>query len=238
MKKTITKIRSRLKNSITISKENTTRFFKVEKGDYAEFDEFIGVTVPTLRMLAKKEFADISLDIISELLTSKINEERLLALIILVANYNKSNQKNKKEIYDFYLNHIQYINNWNLVDASAHYIIGSYLYYYDKNKNLLLNLAGSEIIWHRRIAIVSTWYFIKNNDLDWTFKLAKLLLNDSHDLIHKSVGWMLREAGKQDQKKLLEFLDEYYAVMPRTMLRYSIEKLEPKRRQSYLNLDL
>jgi len=224
-------IRLILQNSASAHKEKTTRFFKTGKGHYAEDDKFMGVTVPVLRETAKR-FTCITLEEIQELLKSKINEERLLALIILVRQYEKAPNDVKKDIYEFYLNNLRNVNNWNLVDASAHLIMGAHLI--DKHKDILLKLAKSEIMWERRIAIVSTWYFIRKNDLHWTFKIAEMLLNDKHDLIHKAVGWMLREAGKRDQNQLIYFLNQYTPLMPRTMLRYSIEKFPKHQRDFYL----
>ena len=208
-------------------------FFKTSKGSYAEHDVFIGVAVPMLRKVAKS-FCDIALTEIEQLLQSKINEERLLALIILADQYKRGNAELKAQIYQFYISNLKYVNNWNLVDSSAHLIIGNHLF--EQNREVLLNLAKSDILWERRTAIVSTWYFIRQSDLLWTFKIAKILLEDSHDLIHKAVGWMLREAGKKDQAALKKFLDEYASKMPRTMLRYAIEKFDPDVRQHYLKI--
>lgn len=207
------------------------KFFKTGQGDYAEHDIFIGVPVPKLRQLAKS-YDSLSLPELSILLQSSINEERLLTLIILVARYQKGDLIIKKAVYDFYLEHIGYVNNWNLVDSSAHLIIGAYLY--DKDKTILLQLGQSSVLWERRIAIVATWYFIRHYEFEWTIKMSKLLLEDTHDLIHKAVGWMLREAGKKNPKVLTQFLDQYADKMPRTMLRYSIEKLSPIEKSHYL----
>lgn len=206
-------------------------FFKTGVGHYAEHDVFIGVSVPIIRKIAK-EHADLSFKELQKLIASKINEERLLALIILVTQYQRGDKIANEEVYNFYLNNMQHVSNWNLVDSSAHLILGAHLY--KKNKNLLLELAKSEILWQRRIAIVATWYFIRNDDLAWTFKIAKILLKDDQDLIHKAVGWMLREAGKRDQEQLIEFLDQHAATMPRTMLRYAIEKFSAQQRKAYL----
>ena len=146
--------------------------------------------------------------------------------------YQKAAIEAKKELYQFYLKNLKQVNNWNLVDSSAHLIIGAHLF--NQDKAILLTLAKSEILWYRRIAIIATWYFIKNNDLKWTFKISTMLLNDQHDLIHKAVGWMLREAGKKDQNQLIKFLNQHASQMPRTMLRYSIEKFPDDQRKSYL----
>jgi len=215
----------------TIPKEKSAIFFKTGKGHYAEHDIFIGVSVPALRTLAK-EFYNLSLPDLQELIASAINEERLLALIILVNQYQKADAHTKDELYDFYMRNMQHVNNWNLVDSSAHLIIGAHLYKADKE--MLIDLAHSQNMWERRIAIVATWYFIRKNELNWTFKIATLLLNDTHDLIHKAVGWMLREAGKHDQALLIEFLNQHATTMPRTMLRYAIEKFPEEQRKNYL----
>lgn len=228
---TVSKIKSILESSVDSSPQRVSAYFKTGKGEYGQGDVFLGVKVPTIRTIAKG-FYTISLDEINELISSKVNEERFLALIILVEQYKKGNAELQKAIFDFYLAHTQWINNWNLVDCSAHYIVGKHLF--DKDRSLLFELAKSENMWERRIAMVSTWYFIRNNDLQTTFYIAKMLLTDSHDLIHKAVGWMLKEAGERDEKKLLEFLDQHALKMPRTMLRCAIEKLNQERRNIYL----
>ncbi len=228
---TIQQIQSVLRSKISVPKERAAAFFKTGSGHYAEGDAFIGVTVPDLRKIAK-EFAHLDLLEIQVLLASPINEERSLALFILVRQYEKSKGPLKEAIYQFYLNNLKYVNNWNLVDASAHLILGAHLK--DKDRELLLTLAQSEIMWERRIAMVATWYFIRNQDLAWTFRLAHLLLNDKHDLIHKAAGWMLREAGKRNITELINFLDQHAEKMPRTMLRYAIEKLSVDQRKAYL----
>lgn len=210
------------------------RFFKTGPGDYAEHDRFMGVSVPVLRKLAKT-FEDLSLPDIKKLLQSPFNEERQLALFMLVDRYKTGSSTEKKRIYDFYLKHLCYVNNWNLVDASAHLIIGAELFNKNsKDKTLLKSLAMSDNLWERRVAIVSTWTFIQNNDFQWTLKIAKQLLKDSHDLIHKAVGWMLREVGKKDAQVLTTFLDQYAPKMPRTMLRYAIEHFSADERKMYL----
>lgn len=208
-------------------------FYKTAKGDYAEHDQFIGINVPSLRKIAK-DFHAISLDDIQVLLYSRFNEERLLALIILVNQYTSSSSKNA--IYQFYVDHLGQVNNWNLVDISAHLIIGKHLFG-KKDKNILLELANSKVLWERRISIVSTWYFIKMNDYDWTLKLAELLLKDNHDLIHKSVGWMLREVGKKNVTVLKGFLKQFLKDMPRTTLRCAIERFSENERRKFLNQD-
>jgi 3-methyladenine DNA glycosylase AlkD len=228
----LARVRSQLHAAATIPKEKHTMFFKTGAGDYAEHDRFIGVTMPSLRLLAR-EFRHLSLPELQQLLASAINEERLLALLILVDQYQKGNAETHEALYNFYMDNIDQVNNWNLVDASAHLIVGDYLYH-TKNKNILTTLATSENIWHRRIAIVATWCFIRKQELDWTFKIATMLLTDTHDLIHKAVGWMLREAGKRDQDALIQFLDKHATAMPRTMLRYALEKLPAEQRKEYL----
>jgi 3-methyladenine DNA glycosylase AlkD len=209
-----------------------TKFYKTSVGDYAEHDRFIGVSVPSLRKIAKN-FLNLHIEELHTLLASPFNEKRLLALLILINQYNRGNIEQKKSIYQFYVNNLQYVNNWNLVDASAHLIIGSHLINLDKG--ILLSLARSENMWKRRISIVSTLYFIRNNDYYWTIRIAEMLVHDSHDLIHKAVGWMLREVGKRNINMLIEFLDQHGKYMPRTMLRYAIEKFSPQQRQEYLS---
>lgn len=209
--------------------DKAARFFKTEPGTYGAHDLFLGVPVPMIRRVAKN-YLDLSFEALDDLLTSKFNEERLFALIILTSQY----ENNPDQIYQFYMARKQHVNNWNLVDSSAHLIVGAHIF--KSNKNILLELAQSESLWDRRIAIVSTWYFIRQDQLTWTFKIAKKLMCDEEDLIHKAVGWMLREAGKRDEAQLKAFLDEHAAKMPRTMLRYSIEKLSPVQRKAYLEM--
>ena len=208
-------------------KKTCESFFKTGPGGYAEGDIFIGVRTPEIRAVAK-EFTTLSLDELSELISSKIHEERLLALFILISQFKKSPDR----IYEFYLSHMDHVNNWDLVDQSAHYIMGAYLI--DKDKAILYDLAESENLWHRRIAMVATWWFIRNNQFDDVIKLARLLLKDKHDLMHKAVGWMLREMGKKDVSLLRDFLAEHRAIMPRTALRYSIERFDNEERMRYL----
>ncbi len=225
----IIQIKDILQNSISVPPHKAAAFFKTGTGHYAEGDEFIGVTVPNLRKIAKK-FMFLTLDDLQVLLASKINEERLLALIILTKQYQNEDDQGKERLYQFYMQNLKYVNNWNLVDASAHLIIGAHLW--DKDRSSLLNLATSEILWERRIGVVSTWYFIRKNDLAWTFKIASLLLCDTHDLIHKAVGWMLREAGKKDEARLISFLCDHAHQMPKTMLRYAMERLSKEQKES------
>jgi len=224
-------IKNTLQNSTSIPASRAAAFFKTGAEDYAEGDQFIGVTVPNLRKIAKN-FILLTLDNLQLLLESKINEERLLALIILTQQYKNAADHTKETLYQFYMQNLKYVNNWNLVDTSAHWIIGAHLW--DKDRSVLERLARSENLWERRISIVSTWYFIRQNDVVWTFKIATLLLRDTHDLIHKAVGWMLREAGKRNQAELVKFLDQHVLGMPRTMLRYAIEKFPDTLRKNYL----
>ncbi|MEN8237321.1 MAG: DNA alkylation repair protein [Pseudomonadota bacterium] len=229
--KKLKEIRLLLKKHQQKSNDKTALFYKTGAGDYAEHDQFIGVRVPDLRKIAK-EFAGLTLAEMQSLIESPINEERLLCLLILVQQYQNAEGQTKDDLYHFYMGNLNYVNNWNLVDASAHLIVGAHLLTADKS--VLLALAKSQIMWQRRIAIVATWYFIRSDQLGWTFKIAELLLNDPHDLIHKAIGWMLREAGKRNQEMLIAFLDQYGCQMPRTMLRYAIEKFPEPQRQEYL----
>jgi 3-methyladenine DNA glycosylase AlkD len=205
-------------------------FFKTGKGQYGEGDIFLGLVVPVQRRLVKKY---ISLDLadVQKLLDSRIHEQRLVGLLILVEQYAKTKDK---AIVDLYLDNTRNINNWDLVDLSADRILGEYLY--DKDRAILLKLAKSEDLWERRIAILSTFNFLKKGDAVWTFRIAEILLRDRHDLIHKAVGWMLREAGKRvSQEEEETFLKKHYRQMPRTMLRYAIEKFDEKKKEFYMN---
>lgn len=209
-----------------------SRFFKTGKGQYGEGDIFLGLTVPISRKIAQK-YKNISKVEIALLLKNKIHEVRLIAILVLVYKYKIGSKKEKKEIVDFYLKNTKYINNWDLVDLSAYYIIGDYLLE-KNNRNILLKLVYSENLWEQRIAIISTFAFIKKGDVKWTFKIAKMYLDHKHDLIHKATGWMLREAGKKNCIELCKFLDINLHKMPRTMLRYSIEKFPEHIRKEYL----
>ena len=204
------------------------KFFKTGKGEYGKGDIFLGVIVPKQRAVAKKY--DLSLEDLQELLDSKIHEHRLSSLFILIDKYKKS--EDKKKIFDFYLKNSKKINNWDLVDCSAHKIVGDYLI--DKNKNILYELANSSDLWEKRIAVISTFAFIRENEFKESLAISKILLNDEHDLIHKAVGWMLREIGKKNEKVLEDFLKKHYKKMPRTMLRYSIECFPEEKRKGYL----
>ena len=211
---------------------NYRRFFKTGYGEYGEGDKFLGVTVPKTHVVAKK-FLTATFDDIKKLLESPYHEERLAALFILVEQFKKADEKDRKKIFTFYLKNRNGINNWDLVDSSAYKIVGVYLA--SKPKDILYKYARSKKVWDRRIAIISTYYFIKENSFDDTIAIAEILLNDKHDLIHKAVGWMLREVGKRDVKILENFLKKHSKNMPRTMLRYSIEKLTEPKRKKYLN---
>lgn len=211
--------------------EHALRFFKTGKGEYGEGDKFLGIRVPVLRKLVKT-YRGISLDKILILLKSKFHEERMVALFFLVDMFKRGEGENKKTICRIYLDNTKYINNWDLVDTTAWHIVGAFLY--DKDRKPLYTLARSNNLWERRIAILSTFYFIREDEFKDTLKLAEILLHDNEDLMHKAVGWMLREVGKRNLKKEEAFLEKHYASMPRTMLRYAIEKFPEKRRQMYL----
>lgn len=212
--------------------EHSQRFFKTAKGEYGYGDVFIGIRMPELRTLAKK-YLDIHFNDLRKLIKSKIHEERLVGLLILVNKYTSAHEESEmEELFQFYTQHFKFINNWDLVDVSCPYIIGRHLL--DKNREPLYVWAQSDHLWTKRIAIVTNWWFIKNGDLRDVFKISKILLTDKHDLIHKAVGWMLREAGKKDREALETFLEKHYKSMPRTMLRYSIEKFPESRRKGYL----
>lgn len=209
------------------------RFFKTGKGEYGEGDIFLGIRVPDTRTIVLKNL-DLNFKEIETLLESKIHEERLAAVLILVEQYNK-NQNVRKDIFEFYLDHAKYVNNWDLVDSSADKIVGRFLFGWpDAYQSLLTNLAKSSNIWERRISIVATYYFIKQKQFDHTIRISKILMKDSHDLLQKAVGWMLREMGKRDVQALRTFLDTHAHEMPRTMLRYSLEKFDAPERKKYL----
>ncbi len=210
------------------------RFFKTGPGEYGEGDVFIGVRVPDLRKLVK-EYQDITIKEVMQLLRSSIHEERLFALLILVSKYSKGNETVKKRIYELYLQNTKFINSWDLVDGSAQHIVGAFLI--DKSKEPLYRLAKSNSLWVRRIAILSTFHFIKHDNYSETLKISKILLTDEQDLIHKAVGWMLREIGKRHISTEEIFLKKYYKRMPRIMLRYAIEKFPESKRKKYLRGD-
>ncbi len=209
------------------------RFFKTEKGEYGFGDRFLGIVVPRQRQVAIKYYGSATLIDVKKLLHSPWHEYRLVGLLLLTYKFLHSSLKEKKQIFRFYLQTIDRINNWDLVDLSADKIVGAYLFD-QPNKKILYQLAKSKNVWSRRIAIVATFYFIKHNQFSDILRLAKLLLHDEHDLIRKAAGWMLREIGKRDQKVLVKFLDKYYRKMPRTMLRYAIERLSINQKQQYM----
>lgn len=206
-------------------------FFKTGIGEYGEGDEFLGIMVPIQRQLVKK-YKHLELIEIEQLLKSKYHEERLIALLLLVHQYEKFPEK-REEIYKFYLSNTRYINNWDLVDLTAPRIVGMHLL--NKDKSILYKLVNSDNLWERRIAVLATFWFIREKQFEDSLKLSELLLKDKHDLMHKAVGWMLREIGKRDVKVLEAFLKKHYKIMPRTMLRYSIEKFPEEKRKAYLH---
>lgn len=207
------------------------RFFKSGVGEYGEGDKFLGISVPPLRDAALRYLA-LPLTDLARLLASEIHEHRLAALKILVAQYQSAADPNRKKIVEFYLANTRGINNWDLVDASAPYILGEHLR--TRSRRILLRLARSKSLWERRIAIVATLMLIRHGEIDDTFQISETLLDDPHDLIHKAVGWALREAGKVSQPDLLAFLQQHYASIPRTTLRYAIERFPPQQRKRML----
>lgn len=212
------------------------RFFKTGKGEYGEGDIFLGISVPNQRLIAKEFYQQVSLNDIKNLLNSNIHEYRLTALLMLVSKYEKSKDELvRKEIIDFYLAQTSQINNWDLVDTSCYKILGHYCFHQNREE-LLFELADSEDLWEKRIAIVSTMYFIKQKSFSIVPEIVLKNLNHSHDLMHKANGWMLREMGKMDEEKLIEFLDEYTLQMPRTTLRYALEKIDPILKDYYMKL--
>lgn len=210
---------------------HSQRFFKTGIGEYGEGDRFLGIRVPVIRKQVKK-YASAAVEDAQALLKSEFHEERLFALLLLVALYSKGDESKRKNIFECYLAHTRYINNWDLVDSSAPYIVGDYLLNGDKSK--LYELSISDSLWERRIAIMSTFYFIKKGGFEDALNISEKLLNDKEDLIHKAVGWMLREIGKRKISLEKAFLDKFSLIMPRTMLRYAIEKFPEQERQKYL----
>ncbi len=219
------------KNSSKKQAEILRRFFKTGPGEYAQGDMFLGIKVPVLRAIVK-QYKNLAFGQTLQLLKSKIHEERLLSLLILILKYQEADLQGKEKIYKTYLTYSRYINNWDLVDVTAKHIIGAFLA--DKDRTPIYKLAKSDSLWERRIAILSTSHFIEHNDFDDTLKIAEILLSDPHDLIHKAVGWMLREVGKKDIACEEKFLKKYCKIMPRTMLRYAIERFPQPKRQAYL----
>lgn len=214
-----------------VKREYLPKFFKTGKGEYGEGDKFLGVVVPNTRLVAKRH-KDAPFDVMAELLQSEWHECRLCALLMLVERFKKSDEKERKLIYDFYLSQTARINNWDLVDLSAPGIVGEYLK--DKPREELYRLADSGLLWEQRIAVVSTYTLIKNNDFIDILALSERLLHHPHDLMRKAVGWMLREVGKRDEDLLVQFLEKHAKVMPRTMLRYAIEKFPEEERKEFM----
>lgn len=210
-------------------------FFQTKEGQYAHGDVFLGVTVPQTREVVAP-FKVLPLTEVTKLLHSKYHEYRFAALVILVNQFEHGNEAEQETIYNFYLDHTEYINNWDLVDVSCHKIVGPWLL--DKDRAKLYDLAKSNWLWDQRISIVSTLAFIRNNDFDDILRLSEYFLTHSHHLIHKACGWMLREMGKRDKTTLIQFLDKFSLQMPRVMLRYSIEKLSGEERKSYLRTQI
>ncbi len=210
-------------------------FFKTGKGQYGEGDVFLGIKVPVLRALAKQQ-RDAGLDVVQTLLDSAYHEERVFALLLLMQFYARADVAGKQAAYDLYLANTQRINNWDLVDISAPHIVGRHLE--DRPRKLLHRMAKSASLWERRIAIIATFHFIRRDDFGDTLRIAETLLHDEHDLMHKAVGWMLREVGKRDQARLEDFLRSHYTEVPRTALRYAIERFSPDLRLRYLRGDL
>ncbi len=212
---------------------NYSRFFKTGKGEYAEKDIFLGVKNVYIKKIAKKFSENLSFREIKVLLISPIHEERMVAVLVLVEKYNKAQKEDRKKVFDFYLKNAVFINSWDLIDISAWKIIGDCLLKY-RNREILIKLANSENLWKRRISIVATFAFIRKNQFKDTLKISKILLRDEHDLIHKAVGWMLREVGKKDRKLLEKFLKENYANLSRMTLRYAIERFPEDLRLKFL----
>ncbi|MGP1417821.1 MAG: DNA alkylation repair protein [Prevotella fusca] len=208
-------------------REVLPRFFKTGKGEYGEGDHFLGVAVPDTRTVAK-QYKDISLNEIRNLMQSEWHEVRLCALLIMVEKSKKKDETLRKQLFDLYLSQTSRINNWDLVDLSCRFIVGEFLL--DKSRDILYQLAQSPLLWDNRIAIVSTYAFIRKGQLDDTYVLSDLMMKHPHDLMHKAIGWMLREAGKRDPERLYDYVMNHRAEMPRTMLRYAIEKFGPKER--------
>lgn len=213
--------------------DNLLKFFQVYPGGYGEGDRFIGVTVPNQREVSKKYYQTISLNELEQLLCEPIHEHRLTALYMLILKYQKSKDENlQKEIVELYLRNLKRVNNWDLVDSSAHLILGPHLI--NRSRQLLYELAKDTNLWVQRVAIIATLHFIRNGQFDDTLSIAEILLNHKHDLIHKAVGWMLREVGKRDYEVEYAFLVNHYNYMPRTMLRYAIERFPEEVRQGFL----
>lgn len=207
------------------------RFFKTRKGQYGYGDKFVGIKTPDLAKIIKKYYRDISFEDLKFFVTNPIHEYRVFGFMCLVHKYEKEDE-NKEEIYKYFKKYMKYLNNWDLVDITVPHVIGDYMF--NKKKDWLYNLARSKNLWYRRIAIMSTFEFIRRGEYEDTLKISEILLNDKEDLIHKAVGWMLREIGKKDLTVEEEFLKKHYNNMPRTMLRYAIEKFDEPKRKNYL----
>tara|TARA_R110002096_G_scaffold420640_3_gene625792 strand:+ start:6533 stop:7231 length:699 start_codon:yes stop_codon:yes gene_type:complete len=214
-----------------VKAEHSKRFFKSGKGEYGEGEVFLGINVPNQRIIAKK-YSQIPLPEIEILLQNKYHEARLTAVMLLVYRIQKSTDLELDEVVQLYLKNLEFVNNWDLVDSSCHQILGRFLEH--KERDLLYDLATSDNLWERRIAMITCFYFIRKKDFDDALAIAEILLNDNHDLIHKAVGWMIREIGNRDLKVETQFLDLHFKKMPRTMLRYAIEKFEEPLRLHYL----
>ena len=239
MKSALESIRLAIKEAgDPVKAAGVAKYFKSGKGEYGEGDKFYGITVPVQRKIAKQYYLDITLTEVAKLLQGKFHEERFVALEILVMKFDRAvalqDVKMQKQIYDLYLASTKFINNWDLVDTSAEYIVGAYLQ--NKSRAILKKLAKSTLLWERRIAMIACFYFIRNKDFADAVAIAEILLKDEHDLIHKAVGWMLREIGNRDLKAELTFLDKHTTRMPRTMLRYAIERFPEKLRLKYLHM--
>lgn len=228
------KIEKEILSKQNIEKQKVFKnFFKTNKGQYGEGDIFLGLSVPEQRKITKKYYKEIGFNDLQKLIQNKIHEYRLIALLILIEKYN-SDSLIKKQCVDFYLKNTKYINNWDLVDLSCYKILGDYLI--DKDRSVLYKLSESYDLWEKRISIISTFAFIKNKEYKDTLEISKKLLKDKHDLIHKAVGWMLREVGKRIGEEYEEiFLKKYYKIMPRTMLRYSIERFSEEKKKKYMS---
>ncbi|MEU5550341.1 DNA alkylation repair protein [Micromonospora sp. NPDC047793] len=210
-----------------------SRYLQMFPGGYGEGDRAIGVTVPQQRRVAGRHWRGLALADTATLLSSDVHEERLTAIFILVRKFGGADEPERGRIVELVLTHTGHLNNWDLVDSCAPYVLGPWLL--DKDRDVLERLAGSPLVWDRRIAVMATLAFIKADDFAWTFRLAERLLRDPHDLVHKAVGWMLREVGNRDAAAEEEFLARHYRAMPRVMLRYAIEKFPPQRRKDYLS---
>ncbi|NTW61354.1 DNA alkylation repair protein [Candidatus Saccharibacteria bacterium] len=212
------------------------RFFKTGPGEYGEGDKFHGIVVPQCRQIAKTHVATMSIDAIIGLLHSDWHEERQIALFMLTHKFSDGDESQKRNIFEIFLKNTNYINNWDLVDINSPTIVGQYIYEHPRLLPLLDKLASSKLVWDRRIAVISTFYFIAKGDPGPTLNIVKKLLNDDHDLIQKASGWMLREVGKRiDNELLIQFLKKHYTNMPRTTLRYAIEKFSPQDRSRFLS---